>query len=272
LTISDVISLFGWQFLTGLLLSGFVPLLGNYLRLRNEWLAALGLTHIAAAGGVVGVLFSWPVLVTTLIFGLSGASVKALLNKPGNTVYAVMILTGWTLLLLISANHHHAHTLGQVLIDGQLYFTGLSHLIAAAVLTLTGGLLLYWLSPRVMREVIFPGQQSGNTEPVRVYNLAFDALVAITVAIAAITIGIMATFALVLLPAWTAYGLAKNWRNAIWLSALIGIVGYAIAFLVAIRLDQPFGPCLVTVLLVMSLLRLLGCPSESSRKQETRSG
>ena len=40
----------------GLLLALVLPLLGAYVRLRNEWLAALGLAQVTAAGGVMAIL------------------------------------------------------------------------------------------------------------------------------------------------------------------------------------------------------------------------
>ncbi|KAB2921217.1 MAG: ABC transporter, partial [Dechloromonas sp.] len=44
--------LFLVPFLTGLLLAVVLPLLGCYLRLRDEWLAALAYAHVTAAGAL----------------------------------------------------------------------------------------------------------------------------------------------------------------------------------------------------------------------------
>ena len=48
--------LFRMPFLVGLIMSAILPLLGNLLRLRDEWLAALGLAYLAgqAPGGLNG--------------------------------------------------------------------------------------------------------------------------------------------------------------------------------------------------------------------------
>lgn len=254
--LADTLSLFGWQFATGLVLALFAPLVGLFLRLRDEWLAALGLTHVAAAGGVVGVVIGWPILAAALLAGCAAAVVKWWLHQPGNTVYAAMILAGWAVLLLVTANHHHAHLLGQALIDGQLFFTGIGHLVIAGLLACLGGLVLAWLSPKLRREILFPGHLGGNAEPVRSYHLVFDLLAVATVAIAALTMGIMAAFALVLLPAWIAFGIARDWRSAAWIAALIGVCGYVLAFIIAILFDQPFGPVLVAVLLVLATMRI----------------
>jgi zinc/manganese transport system permease protein len=266
LSLTDAFALFGWQFVTGLVLALFVPLVGLLLRLRDEWLAALGLTHIAAAGGVAGAVLGWPALAAALAAGGAGALVKWRMRQPGNTIFAAMMLAGWAAVLLISANDMHAHLLGQALIDGQLYFTGPGHLAAVLVLAAAGAPLLAWLAPRLMREALFPGHQSGNEAPVRHWHLAFDLLAVATVAVAALALGIMAAFALALLPAWVAFGIARTMRTAAWIAAGVGLCAYCAAFAGALAFDQPFGPMLVAVLLASATLRLLrhvATPAES---------
>jgi len=44
--------LFRIPFMTGLGLTLLISLMGAFLRLRDEWMAALGLPHLAAAGGI----------------------------------------------------------------------------------------------------------------------------------------------------------------------------------------------------------------------------
>ena len=45
--------LFRTPFLVGLIMSAILPLVGNLLRLRDEWLAALGLAYLAGASGLI---------------------------------------------------------------------------------------------------------------------------------------------------------------------------------------------------------------------------
>ena len=45
--------LFLMPFLTGLGLALLLPVLGCFLRLRDEWLAALAYAHVAAAGALL---------------------------------------------------------------------------------------------------------------------------------------------------------------------------------------------------------------------------
>ena len=50
-------------FLTGLGFAILLPVLGSYLRLRDEWLAALAYSHVAAAGALLALVAGFaPVL------------------------------------------------------------------------------------------------------------------------------------------------------------------------------------------------------------------
>ena len=55
--------LFRVPFFTGLLLAGLLPLIGMYLRLRGEWLAALAFAQMASAGALVAMVIITVVLV-----------------------------------------------------------------------------------------------------------------------------------------------------------------------------------------------------------------
>jgi zinc transport system permease protein len=69
-------------------------------------------------------------------------------------------------------------------------------------------------------------------------------------AIGAGTLGLMGAFALAFLPPLAAFRIARGWRHCQWISVGIGVVAYTCAFVVALVLDQPFGPVLVAVLLL----------------------
>ena len=52
--------LFRLPFVAGLLIAAVLPVLGALLMLRDEWLAALGLAHLAAAGALLGLAVGAP--------------------------------------------------------------------------------------------------------------------------------------------------------------------------------------------------------------------
>ncbi|MEX0730182.1 MAG: metal ABC transporter permease [Aquisalimonadaceae bacterium] len=248
--------LFRLPFTTGLLLSVLLPLLGLYLRLRQEWLAALGFAHLAGAGGVLASVFMLPMLPAALALAGLGVFARGLFRGPGNDLYALMILCGWSVMLLGAGLGQHARLLGQALVDGQLYFTGLEHLVVALLLVVVAAVMLPRLSPSLLRAWLFPGHEEANDVPVQRLVGLFNLLLAAAVGLAATAMGVMAAFALIFLPAWVAFALAPGWRAALWLSAALGAGVYVLAFTAAMLLDQPFGPVLVGLMVLLSPLRM----------------
>lgn len=252
-------NLFTLPFLAGLPLAVTLPLLGALLRLRDEWLATLGLTHLAAATGLAGVGLGLAAVWAAPLGALLGALGKYASRARSNDVYALMMLAGWSLTLLIAANTALGHALAHALVDGQLYFAGWRETLAGMAVALLVLMLLPWLAPRLIRARLLPSFERANRLPVWRWHLSFDMLVALAVAVATATLGLMATFALVFIPAWLAYTHAANWRASNLMCSSMGVLAYAAAYALALRLDQPFGPTfvLLTVLCagVIMLLR-----------------
>ena len=92
--------LFRVPFANGLLLALVLPLLGAYVRLPNEWLAALGLAQVTAAGGVTAILLGVHPLAGALGSAAISAGVKGRTERSGNDVYAILLFFGWSAALL----------------------------------------------------------------------------------------------------------------------------------------------------------------------------
>jgi len=244
--------LFHLPLVTGLLLALMLPVIGAALMLRDEWLAALGLAHLAAAGAALGLAVGITGVTGGLLAALGGGTVKALLGARGNTAYAFMVLGGWSALLLIAANTAVGNALGHALIEGQLYFAGPVDLTATMVVAMLAAVTLPWLLPRLLRARLFPHHETANRLPAWRWHLGFDLIAAASIAVATATLGLMGAFALVLVPAWCAFRIAPGWRWALFLAALIGTGAYLAGFAIALVLDQPFGPLLVAVLLAVA--------------------
>ncbi len=258
---------FRHAFLAGLPLALVLPLLGNLLRLREEWLATLGLAHLAAAAALAGMGLGLPAVLGAPGGAVLGAIGKYTSRQRSNSVYALMILAGWAITLLIAANTALGHALAQAMVDGQLYFATRRETWLAGAVALFALLLLPWLTPRLIRASLLPTYERANRLPAWRWHLGFDLLVALVVAVATATLGLMATFALVFVPAWIAYRHAASWRRAWFLGAAVGLCGYILAFALALALDQPFGPTLVFALVValVAALALRGARAAQGR-------
>ncbi len=249
--------LFRVPFANGLLLAATVPLLGAYVRLRDEWLASLGIAQVTAAGGVVGMLLGLHPIPGALGAAGLAAGAKGLFRRSGNDVFVLFLLLGWSAALLGAANSAQGEEVSHALLDGQLYFTGPSHLLAAALLAAAVAVLLPLLSRRLLLERFFPDYFAVGGARIWGLNLTFDLLVAFAVAVTAQSVGVMAAFALVFLPPWAAFAGAAGWRRALLRVGGLSVAAYVAAFAAAILLNQPFGPVLVASLLVASIPRAL---------------
>jgi zinc/manganese transport system permease protein len=246
-------------FFAGLTLAALLPVVGNLLRLRDEWLATLGFAHLATAGVLLGMALHLPPFAGALLGALTGAGVKHAGGGRSNSAYGLMILAGWSLTLMVAANTTLGDALAHALIDGQLYFAGPRELIVDFVVAVVAVAALRGMTPRLIAARLFPERERTHEPRAWRWHLGFDLLPATTIAAGTATFGLMAGFALVFVPPWIAYRFAADWRHAQWLAAGIGIAGYAGAFWIALGLDQPFGPMLGAVLVLCFIASALWC-------------
>ena len=248
--------LFLVPFLTGLCLAILLPLLGCYLRLRDEWLAALAYSHVAAAGALLALVTAMPPAVGGIAAaGLAGAGKRFFAAKlAGGASYALLLLGGWAVAVLLAANHPMAERLGHALFDGQLYFSSSEQLWLVAVCSLMALLLLRKLTSNLLLAHVYPDFFRIRGLPAWPTQTGFDLLAALVLALATMSMGVMGAFALVFIPPWLAFRRGRNWRAGLWLALAIGLLAYIAAFIVALGLDQPFGPVLALVLIVVGLV------------------
>lgn len=247
--------LFRIPFLTGLAFAVLLPLLGCYLRLRDEWLAALAYAHVAAAGALLAMALGWPLALGGFLAALTAAAGKQTLarKRDRGSVYALYLAGGWATNILLTANLPMAERVGHALFDGQLYFADGGHMAMAMVALGVGLIVLRALSRQLLLAQVYPlffkarGLSSG---PV---HLGFDLLAAAVLAVATLALGVMGAFALVFIPAWAVYPRSRDWRHALWGALSLGLAGYGSAFALALALDQPFGPILCLCLIFLGL-------------------
>lgn len=248
--------LFVVPFLTGLGLAVLLPLLGAYLRLRDEWLAALAYSHVAAAGALLALVGGLsPAVGGVVAAGLAGAGKRLVAGRlSGGASYALLLLGGWATAVLLAANQPMAERLGHALFDGQLYFADAAQLALVAGCSAVALVLLRLLSQHLLLAHVYPDffrLRGLRAWPVQT---GFDLLAALVLALATMSLGVMGAFALVFIPPWLAFRRAGNWRSGLLAALAIGVTAYVAAFLAALLLDQPFGPVLALLLIAVGLL------------------
>lgn len=248
--------LFLIPFLTGLAFAILLPILGCYLRLRDEWLAALAYSHVAAVGSLLALVVGLaPIVGGLAAAGLAGVGRRLFSRRlSGGAGDVLLLLGGWAGAILIAANEPTAERLGHALFDGQLYFAGVEQLATVAAGGLLALLILRALSAKLLLARIYPDLFRLRGLPAWPTQLGFDLLAALCLALATMSLGVMGAFALVFIPPWLAFRRAANWRAGVRLALVIACVSYVAAFALALGLDQPFGPVLAILLVLVGLL------------------
>jgi zinc transport system permease protein len=228
-----------------------------FLRLREEWLAALAFAQLSAAGSLAGAILGIPFQLGATLAACVAAVGKGWLARTGNNGYAVLMLLGWAAAILMLSNVPIAEPLAHALFDGQLYFTSLEHLISTALFFILAAVLLRWLSRPLLLERMLPDFFRASGQSPRRYHLAFDLLAAAGLALATSSMGVMAAFGLVFVPSMIAYQLGPSWKLSLGIAVAISVAAYLFAFAGALVFDQPFGPVLVTVLVSLAAVGLV---------------
>ena len=163
--------LFRLPLVTGLLLAALLPVIGALLMLRDEWLAALGLAHLASASALLGHSIGLPGLVGATAGALAAGALKTRLQARGNLAYAIMILAGWSATLLIGANSRLGEQFAHALVEGQLYLAGGWELTAALALTVAAVRVLPRITPPLLRSRFFPRHEQANALPAGILRM-----------------------------------------------------------------------------------------------------
>ncbi|MFN3714730.1 MAG: hypothetical protein ACK4SX_13825 [Alcanivoracaceae bacterium] len=241
--------LFRVPFLNGLCLALTLPVFAVMLRLQKQWLAAIGVAHLAGAGGVIAGAVSLPALPVAWLTALLAGLLRPARLRDDNEYFALLMIAGWTLMMIGSSLSHHAHGLAQMLIDGQLYFTHRWHLAAALALGIAAIAMAPTLQHRLLRHLLLPDATLPTTT-----ILLWRILTLSAIALATMSFGVMAAFALLLVPAAIAFRHAPHWRAGLWLTLAITLLAYLLAFITALMADIPFGPVLTAWLMALLII------------------
>ncbi|MDR1228196.1 MAG: hypothetical protein LBK55_04130 [Azoarcus sp.] len=249
------LALFWRPGLTGALLALLLPLLGLYLRLRQEYWAALAYGQVGAAGALGALALGVPQIAGGLALSLAVAGMKHRLEKclPAAGLFPLLFILGWSVSLLLTANLPGVERLGAALFEGQLYFAGAEMLCGAALALALGGFFLWRAGRLLLLACLCPAHFHARRLPAWPVRAGFDLLAAASLALAVMSLGVMGAFALVFIPPWLVFALAPGWRAALAAAPVLALLAYTLAFALALVHDQPFGPVLALVLGALAL-------------------
>ena len=218
-------------FIVGVLLALIIPLIGVTVVLRRLSMLGDALSHTSLAGVAAGLLlnvnpvFGASVFCVGAAFGIEG--IRRRFPRYAELSISVMLSAGVGLAGVLSgftknAANFNSFLFGSIVAisDAELYSVA-----AVSLLVLLASVLLY---KELFSIALDERAARLSGVPVNVVSTIFTLLTAVTVAIAARTVGALIVSSMMVLPVACAMQLAKSYRGTVWAS-----IGFAELFTVA---------------------------------------
>ncbi len=250
--------------LAAALVGGLCSAIGVFVVLRGLAFVGAGTSHAAFAGVALGYLMGWPPLGLAVVFGLATVWVTGWMEEQGRMKLDVSIGILYTTTMALAIlfiglmKTYNAEVYGY-LFGSVLSVTPEELAIIAALSVLVLSLLL--LFAKELYFIAFDQEmaEASGIPARRVYFLLLT-LVALTVVVALKTVGAILVFAMILIPASTAYQLTHSLRTLTWYSVLIGVTTAVTGVLISSAWDVPSGPAIVLLATSVFFLSVLLSP------------
>ncbi|MBN1109764.1 MAG: metal ABC transporter permease [Methanomassiliicoccales archaeon] len=232
LSLFDIPSLFQYQFFVLALIGGTLAAIvsswiGLFLILRKESMLVDGVAHTAFGGVALGLFIGIdPILGALVVSAVSVYGITYMRRKglaQSDSAIAVMLAIGFSLgIIIISmANGFNVELLSYLF--GSILTMSYNDVIVLSVLTLGAiGFLVFFYKEMLALTFDEDGAHMQGI-PVQGMTMAFNLLVAVTIALSIKVIGIILVVALMVLPGLTALQLHRSFKSTLVASSLFGI-------------------------------------------------
>ncbi|GKS65940.1 membrane protein [Nitrospira sp.] len=235
--------------LAAAMVGGLCSIIGVFVVLRGLAFVGAGSSHAAFAGVALGYLLGWPPLVLAIVFGLATVWITGWMEERGRMKLDVSIGILYTATMALGILFIGLMKSYNAEVYGYLFGSVLSvtpdelHIIAALSILVLGLIVVF------SKELYFIAFDQEMAEasgvPARHIYFLLLTLVALTVVVSLKTVGAILVFAMILIPASTAYQLTHSLRTLTLYSAMIGISTSVAGVLISALWDIPSGPAIV---------------------------
>ncbi len=269
-----MLDLFTYDFMQRSLLAaamvgGLCSVIGVFVVLRGLAFVGAGTAHAAFAGVALGYLMGWPPLLLAIIFGLATVWITGWVEEKGRMKLDVSIGILYTTTMALAILFIGLMKTYNAEVYGYLFGSVLS--VTNEELRTIGGLsvLVLGLILLFSKELYFIAFDQEMAEasgvPARTIFFLLLTLVALTVVISLKTVGAILVFAMILIPASTAYQLTHSLRTLTLYSIIIGISTSVTGVLISAVWDVPSGPAIVLLATSIFFLAILFAPKRERR-------
>jgi ABC-type Mn2+/Zn2+ transport system permease subunit len=255
--------------LAAAMVGGLCSVIGVFVVLRGLAFVGAGTAHAAFAGVALGYLMGWPPLLLAIIFGLATVWITGWVEEKGRMKLDVSIGILYTTTMALAILFIGLMKTYNAEVYGYLFGSVLS--VTSEELRTIGGLSILVLGLILLfsKELYFIAFDQEMAEasgvPARKIFFLLLTLVALTVVISLKTVGAILVFAMILIPASTAYQLTHSLRTLTIYSILIGISTSVSGVLISAVWDIPSGPAIVLLATSIFFLAILFSPKQDRR-------
>ena len=250
--------------LAAAMVGGLCSVIGVFIVLRGLAFVGAGTAHAAFAGVALGYLIGWPPLLLAILFGLVTVWTSGWVELKGNMKVDVSIGILYTATMALAILFIGLMKSYNAEVYGYLFGNVLS--VTAEELQAIGGLTFLVLGTMVLfsKEFYFIAfdQEMAEASGVpagRIFFLLLT-LVALTVVVSLKIVGAILVFAMVLIPASTAYQLTHSLSTLTWYSMLFGVTCSVAGVLLSAFWDIPSGPAIVLLSTLLFFLSVVFSP------------
>ena len=269
-----MLELFAYDFMQRSLLAaamvgGLCSVIGVFVVLRGLAFMGAGTAHAAFAGVALGFLVGWPPLLMAIFFGLATVWITGWMEEKGRMKLDVSIGILYTATMALAILFIGLMKTYNAEIYGYLFGNVLA--VTSEELLTIAGLSLVVIGAIVLfsKELYFIAFDQEMAEasgvPARRIFFLLLTLVALTVVISLKTVGAILVFAMILIPASTAYQLTHSLSTLTWYSVLFGITCSVGGVIISSYWDIPSGPAIVLLATVLFFVAVLVSPKRQRR-------
>lgn len=255
--------------LAAAMVGGLCSVIGVFVVLRGLAFVGAGTSHAAFAGVALGYLLGWPPLMVAVVFGLTTVWITGWMEEQGRMKLDVSIGILYTATMALGILFIGLMKSYNAEVYGYLFGSVLSvtpdelHIIGALSILVLG--LIVAFSKELYFIAFDQEMAEASGVPARQIFFLLLTLVALTVVVSLKTVGAILVFAMILIPASTAYQLTHSLRTLTLYSAIIGISTSVAGVLLSALWDVPSGPAIVLLSTCLFFMSVFFSPKRAKR-------
>jgi ABC-type Mn2+/Zn2+ transport system permease subunit len=257
------------------MVGGLCSVIGVFVVLRGLAFVGAGTSHAAFAGVALGYLVGWPPLFLAIVFGLATVWTTGWVEEKGRMKLDVSIGILYTTTMALAIlfiglmKTYNAEVYGY-LFGSVLSVTDEELLVIGGLSVLVLGLIL--LFSKELYFIAFDQEMAeASGVPARGIFFLLLTLVALTVVVSLKTVGAILVFAMILIPASTAYQLTHSLKTLTLYSMAIGVATAVGGVIISAVCDLPSGPAIVLLATVVFFCAVFLSPKRMNRASPAHS-